>query len=126
MILFKGPCAEAHSRTAAQLVAEEPADLVSSTAVESTRPLQVEVVDVRGRRWMLWFPSDGARPVRASAPASALTPADEGSHEKTGPAFDYAVTNNVARPKKSESAAALAPAEVLPLSGELSVRWENR
>lgn len=119
MILSKDRSAGAHSRAAAQLVAEEPADLVS-TAVESTRPLQVEVVDVRGRRWVLWFPSDGARSVRASASASALTPADEGSHEKTGPALDYTVTNNVARPKKSEPAAALAPAEVLPLSGELS------
>jgi TonB family protein len=121
-----------------RVASREPAEPLNRASVGPTRPLQVEVVDARGRRWLLWFVREGEKKgvdpltlysvrLSRSFPVSARTPIPtEGTAEKNAPVLDYAsVRTNVARPRINGSAQALPSTEAPPLSTELSVPFDE-
>jgi TonB family protein len=121
-----------------RVASREPAEPLNRASVGPTRPLQVEVVDARGRRWLLWFVRDGEKKgvdpltsysvrLSRSFPVSGRTPIPtEGTAEKNGPVLDYAsVRTSVARPRVNGSAQALPSTEAPPLSTELSVPFDE-
>jgi TonB family protein len=136
MILSKDRSAEARGRIAGQIAIGESSGIVSSSSVETTRPLQMEVLDARGRRWVLWIVRDRAKnrvnpPVSDSVTPSRsfrvapmnITPIEGAAAERKAAAFDY--TGGSARPKISGPAQDPAPAEAPPISAELSVPGES-
>ena len=139
MIVSKDRSTGALARIAGRVASREPAEPLNRASVGPTRPLQVEVVDARGRRWLLWFVRDGEKKgvdpltsysvrLSRSFPVSARTPIPtEGTPaEKNAPGLDYAsVGANVARPRVNGSAQALPSIEAPPLSTELSVPFDE-
>ena len=136
MILSKDRSAETRGRIAGQIAVGESSGMVNSPSVETTRPLQVEVLDASGRRWVLWFVLDRAKnrvnPLASDAVtlprsfrvAAMNTTAIEGTAaERKAAALDY--TGGSARPKISGPAQDLAPAEAPPISAGLSVPSES-
>ena len=136
MIVSKDRSAEAPGRIGRQIALGESSGMVGGSSVATTRPLQVEVLDARGRRWVLWFAGDRAKtPVNPPASDDAfrpshpfrvaamnITPTEETAAEKKAAAPDY--TGASAHPKTSGSAQDLAPSEAPPISAELSAPGE--